>query len=1033
MRVILFSFFILVSVHLVQGKDSSVTTIKVGGFSNQAPYVFDDGSGKLVGLAVDLLDAVMHEMGRTYELSIYEPSNYSPASVLEECTIFLSQPYDPNLALNYYFSNSYDVIGYDVLSNGEEVYRNPRQLIDKVVILLKEGLSESKMELFGVTNVKDLIYVENLNDGLNLLSKGIGDYMICSSNLSNSMVNQKDLLSIKSYDSGFSKTRICFMLNEVELTMKINKAMEVLVKNGTYQHIYNKWFNIPKPLISGLELAIVALSFLVILLFLVLFIFILKGRVKGNLLELQEKNSYISNLINSIHLLNKRGDVTILMFDVLEHKLSVLRKSDFVSTNISLEKLEDKIHPEDRDYYYSELQKLLNGTLQELSIEFRLYSNSQNQYNDYTCIMSPVKVNSKGRVVRYILSLRNETDLKELIREREEAMKSLSLALGVAKIIRWKYYWEEATFSITDKELNERRFTFQQVSALISEKDRHKLNLMPRLASNELDEFNATMWHRTPDSDLYKPYEVHVSAIRDKEGKLLFIHGISYDISEIYNYQEQLNEKIELLETIEESLPVGMMVYDKEGNLQSVNEAQVALLGVDREKMLGEKFNLFNHKSIGEGALRAIQSGLTVDVELTHSAISQELYPFMDAKASHAVSLDMKCTPIKSSMGELKGYISIYIDTTQMHRDKEEISLLKDRMLLALHAGELTVLRYKPNEQMVHIINGDTSLVGESLSLHEVLELTHPDDCNSIQQYLNSITTRKEKKVNFDIRMKPAANVRHYRWYRLSFTAELRNESISSLIGTVKDVTKEVEGKISLERAKEKAVVSERLKMAFLANMSHEIRTPLNAIVGFSELLQTADTDDEREEYVGIISKNNELLLRLIGDILDLSKIESGSMKVRQSKFDLVEKFNEIYQTVSTQLPTSQIQFTSECLMSECMVLLDEERVAQVMNNFVSNAVKYTKKGTITMSLIREDEGVKFSVTDTGVGIEEENHPYVFQRFQKFDSFVQGTGLGLAICKAIADLLKGEIGFTSRKGEGSVFWIWFPLTLDHTE
>lgn len=1024
------SFFSFCSVH---SQTVYSSTLKVGGFDNQAPYVFTDGNNKPLGFAVDLLDAALLKMDRSYELTLYDAESYTTHSLLKECDILLLHSYDPQLALTYLYSNPYDEIGYDVLTRRNELYTTPRQLIGKVLILLREGLSEHKVELFGLENVKDIIYVENLSDGLNILSSGVGDYIICATHLSNSMATQKELLGINTYDSGFSKTRICYMFTNVELGMKLNKAIELLVKDGTYKRLYNKWLGSPKPLLSRQEIAVLILLFTVILLLLSVVIWALRGRVRGNLIDLKEKNLYISNLINSIHWLNKLGDVTILMFDVTNRKLSVLQRSDFIPVNISLAKLEGRVHPNDKEAYLIEMSKLLSGIKEELSLEFRLYNTLQGRYNDYSCIMNPVRLDDKGGVLRYILSLRNETDQKNLIREREEALKSLSMALGVAKIIRWKYNWEEQTFSIFDKELHETILTRSQVLQLIRKEDVDKLNLVPRLATTTANEYNVTMWHKLPNSELYKPYEVYVSAIRDKEGHLLSIHGISYDISEVYDYQQQLNGKIELLETIEENMPVGMFVYDKNGYLQSTNKALVALLGLDRQKLIDARFNLFHDRNLSEEIITHIKSGMTVGVELTYQQIYNDFAPYIDQAVSHASYFNVKCTPVKSALGELKGYVSIYIDTTQLYEDKQEIKLLKDRMILALHAGELTVLRYKPKQQTIHVMNGDSSLEGKVLTLDEVKQLSHKDDWDCLINSLDAVTRQSLNKATFDMRIKLAAQAHFYRWYRLSFTAELINDEISSLIGTVKDVTKEVEAKILLQKAKEKAEMSERLKMAFLANMSHEIRTPLNAIVGFSELLQYAETEEDREEYIKIISKNNELLLRLIGDILDLSKIESGSMKIKRTTFDIVKKFNEIYHTTATQMIDSDILFSAYSSLESHNVVLDEERVAQVMNNFLSNAIKYTTRGEIVMGLTSENNGIKFSVSDTGDGIDEANHPYVFQRFQKFNSFVQGTGLGLAICKAISDLLRGDIGFTSIKGVGSTFWVWFPSEFNENE
>lgn len=229
-----------------------------------------------------------------------------------------------------------------------------------------------------------------------------------------------------------------------------------------------------------------------------------------------------------------------------------------------------------------------------------------------------------------------------------------------------------------------------------------------------------------------------------------------------------------------------------------------------------------------------------------------------------------------------------------------------------------------------------------------------------------------------------------------------------------------------LKVAKEQAEQSNKLKSAFLANMSHEIRTPLNAIVGFSELLKDTEQQEEREEYWNIIRTNNDLLLRLIGDILDLSKMEAGLIELRAEPFDMATLFDEIYASMSQRITNPRVQLITNRPYTCCIVMLDRNRVSQVITNFITNAIKFTNQGYIRMSYISVDGGIMVEVEDTGIGIEEEKIPKVFERFYKLNDFAQGTGLGMSICKAIVDAQNGKIGVESKFGKGSTFWAWFP-------
>ncbi|MGL5271888.1 MAG: ATP-binding protein [Phocaeicola sp.] len=233
-----------------------------------------------------------------------------------------------------------------------------------------------------------------------------------------------------------------------------------------------------------------------------------------------------------------------------------------------------------------------------------------------------------------------------------------------------------------------------------------------------------------------------------------------------------------------------------------------------------------------------------------------------------------------------------------------------------------------------------------------------------------------------------------------------------------------------LEITKAKAEESDKLKSAFLANMSHEIRTPLNAIVGFSELLQTSIEDDEKEEYIRIINSNNDLLLRLIGDILDLSKIESGLVELHTEPFDFSSFFNDAYVTLSPRCAKSEVTLNYYNPYDKIIVNLDKNRMLQIVTNYLNNAVKFTQRGEILMGYSYKNGGLEIFIKDTGIGIAKEKMKLLFQRFEKLDHFAQGTGLGLSICKAIAERMGGRVWAESEEGKGSAFFVFVPCEAD---
>ena len=247
------------------------------------------------------------------------------------------------------------------------------------------------------------------------------------------------------------------------------------------------------------------------------------------------------------------------------------------------------------------------------------------------------------------------------------------------------------------------------------------------------------------------------------------------------------------------------------------------------------------------------------------------------------------------------------------------------------------------------------------------------------------------------------------------------------ILYTAWDITDQKILERKLRLAKEEAEESNRIKSAFLANMSHEIRTPLNAIVGFSSILAEDVSEEERTEYLSIISKNNDILLQLINDILDLSKIEAGTLEYVYANIDVNKMLSEIEQAARMRQTNANVAICAVTPLEGLLLYTDQRRVTQVLNNFISNAMKFTNTGSITFGYEEPKDGyIRFFVTDTGTGIPPEKVADIFNRFVKLDSFKQGTGLGLAISQNIVKELKGEIGVLSELGKGSTFWFTLP-------
>ena len=370
-------------------------------------------------------------------------------------------------------------------------------------------------------------------------------------------------------------------------------------------------------------------------------------------------------------------------------------------------------------------------------------------------------------------------------------------------------------------------------------------------------------------------------------------------------------------------------------------------------------------------------------------------------------------------------------------RSKKELLESEQRMIQLIRQNELVLnninsgLAYIANDYIVQWEN--ISLCSKSLSYeaYKKGELCYLTAHNRTTPCENCVMQRARRSgqvesILFNLDNKHVIEV---------FATPIFNEQgdVDGVVIRVDDVTERQHMIGELETARSRAEQSDKLKSAFLANMSHEIRTPLNAIVGFSDLLMVTEDQEEKEEFIQIINANNELLLKLINDILDLSKIEAGSVELKYEDFDLAVYFNELAASMHRRVVNPQVRLVPVNPYETCTVRLDKNRLAQILTNFVTNAIKYTSKGTIEMGYEKIDGDIRLYVRDTGIGIPEDKKDKVFHRFEKLDEFAQGTGLGLSICKAIVEACRGEIGFESEFDKGSLFWAVLPCQFDSVD
>ena len=388
-----------------------------------------------------------------------------------------------------------------------------------------------------------------------------------------------------------------------------------------------------------------------------------------------------------------------------------------------------------------------------------------------------------------------------------------------------------------------------------------------------------------------------------------------------------------------------------------------------------------------------------------------------------------KVTIMRDPEGNRQGYLLACEDITVKKAQEREIiesykkiKATQKELSLALNAGKLSSWNYNIKEGLfckfdVHIENI------EKRSLQSIYESIHPDDRNKFMALLEAVAHKQKLPENRIILKVLENNATDYRYS--SFTYSVVEDEAGNIVVITfiqRDITEDIIYQQNLITAKNKAEEADKLKSTFLANMSHEIRTPLNAIVGFSELLTETDDAEEKFEYKQLIETNSEILLKLIGDILDLSKIEVGSIDINRQKLNLCQLCDELYRSFQQRIKNPKVILKLINPYTKCVANFDKYRFMQIFTNFATNAIKYTPQGEIVMGYECMPGQVRIYVKDSGIGIPEEKKNRIFSRFEKLDTFAQGTGLGLSICKAIADATGGEVGFKSKANIGSEFW-----------
>ena len=474
-------------------------------------------------------------------------------------------------------------------------------------------------------------------------------------------------------------------------------------------------------------------------------------------------------------------------------------------------------------------------------------------------------------------------------------------------------------------------------------------------------------------------------------------------ISKMIDHNEMIFRKLYV------NLPVGVELYDRDGYLIDLNAKDMEIFGIRSKKdVLG--VNIFSNPIMPKDVIKKLKENKSVNFRLNYSF--KKVDDYYNTSKVGEMDIVTKASILYDQRGEPSSYLLINLDNTEKMIAYNRISEFENVFTLVSVYAKVgyalydlyTFEGYAIKQWYENMGEKDGTPLSQIIGIYSYI---HPNDAGYINSFFEEVKQGKAHHFRREVRVKSGDG---WKWICANITRNPQSVDPNKpeMICINYDITELKDSQLKRERAEE----LDRLKSAFLANMSHEIRTPLNAIVGFSQLLAETDDPEERHEFVEIIDSNNRMLLQLISDILDLAKIESGTMDFKFADMSIKEVINEIVTSFRIKMPDN-VALIAPKDSPECQIYSDRMRLTQVISNFLNNAIKYTSEGCITLAYEIIGDEIKFSVTDTGDGMSQEIQAHIFDRFYKGNTFKQGTGLGLSICETIVNRLGGRIGVNS--------------------
>lgn len=665
------------------------------------------------------------------------------------------------------------------------------------------------------------------------------------------------------------------------------------------------------------------------------------------------------------------------------------------------------IHPADRDIFMKLCDKASHLPDEILEATYRVYFPERKEYRHIAIALLPDH-DKEGKVISYSGKRRDRTQ-EVLEKEKlEDNIKQISVLNTKYQISLWEYDMENDLF-VSDNEHSDNPFyrtiKLEEYMKTLHPEDVPKVKRFTQEMRNRTFDMEPyVLRHRLGKNQTYIYLHYVPECVRNEKGEIERYIFICRNVTKEREQLLQLTRYAEHTHHIYQNCGITLWTYNPVTRIYTNIDPY---LKEYKPTIAADQLLNYTHPEDRENLRQIISLADALNPRTVE-------YHCRNKWETDYCYYRVIRVPFFDEDGDLTEYGIIRIDETEKKRTNEMLRFSQEVGSIGSWTYNLYTDKPYFTDEIFRLLGIDVCEPTTQIFRNCV----HPED---IKLYDEIMRTHLPKGENFSFTLRYLMPDGNIKW--MDDRCICRKDEDGKPIeyyGTLTDITE-------LHKAKMKAEESDQLKSAFLANMSHEIRTPLNAIVGFSDLLITIDDPQEKEEFANIIRSNNEQLLMLINDILDLSKLESNSVTFSKDPFDVELMMKEVYVSYLPKFKDSAVELVYQPTGKSVILCQDRQRLIEVLTNFINNAIKYTSSGSITLSYKVIDKGVRFMVTDTGVGIPTEACSKVFNRFEKLGSLVKGTGLGLSICKVLAETMGGRIGVKSTVGEGSTFWFWIGM------